>query len=75
MTSQIVSQENIMTPQIVSQDNIMTPQIVSQDNIMTPQIVKVSVSQSGPYHPSEGVEKMQGSVRRVRFEWGVYITV
>ncbi|KAF2366880.1 hypothetical protein FHG87_002372 [Trinorchestia longiramus] len=34
-----------------------------------------SVSQSGPYRPPGGVEEMQGGGRRVRFEWGAYITV
>ncbi|KAF2356561.1 hypothetical protein FHG87_012677 [Trinorchestia longiramus] len=31
--------------------------------------------QSGPYSPSGGVEEMQGGGRRVRLEWGAYITV
>ncbi|KAF2357738.1 CECR6/TMEM121 family [Trinorchestia longiramus] len=35
----------------------------------------ISVSQSGPYRPPGGVEEMQGDGRRVRLEWGVYITV
>ncbi|KAF2368892.1 hypothetical protein FHG87_000348 [Trinorchestia longiramus] len=34
-----------------------------------------SVSQSGPYCPPGGVEEMQGGGRRVRLEWGSYITV
>ncbi|KAF2362254.1 hypothetical protein FHG87_006991 [Trinorchestia longiramus] len=34
-----------------------------------------SVSQSGPYRPPGGVEEMQGGGRRVRLEWGAYITV
>ncbi|KAF2358023.1 hypothetical protein FHG87_011222 [Trinorchestia longiramus] len=34
-----------------------------------------SVSQSGPYRPPGGVEEMQGGDRRVRLEWGAYITV
>ncbi|KAF2349637.1 Transcription factor CBF/NF-Y/archaeal histone domain [Trinorchestia longiramus] len=33
------------------------------------------VSQSGPYRPPGGVEEMQGRGRRVRLEWGAYITV
>ncbi|KAF2363358.1 hypothetical protein FHG87_005885 [Trinorchestia longiramus] len=33
------------------------------------------VSQSGPYRPPGGVEEMQGGGRRVRLEWGAYITV
>ncbi|KAF2356147.1 hypothetical protein FHG87_013097 [Trinorchestia longiramus] len=37
--------------------------------------VKTSVSQSGPYRSSGGLEVMQGSGRRVRLEWGAYITV
>ncbi|KAF2347275.1 hypothetical protein FHG87_021969 [Trinorchestia longiramus] len=36
---------------------------------------KASVSQSGPYRPPGGVEEMQGGGRRVRLEWGAYITV
>ncbi|KAF2363853.1 hypothetical protein FHG87_005396 [Trinorchestia longiramus] len=38
-----------------------------------PQIT--SVSQSGPYRPPGGVEEMQRGNRRVRLEWGAYITV
>ncbi|KAF2357819.1 hypothetical protein FHG87_011424 [Trinorchestia longiramus] len=34
-----------------------------------------SVSRSGPYRPPGGVEEMQGGGRRVRLEWGAYITV
>ncbi|KAF2358573.1 hypothetical protein FHG87_010669 [Trinorchestia longiramus] len=34
-----------------------------------------SVSQSGPYRPPGGVDEMQGGGRRVRLEWGAYITV
>ncbi|KAF2350038.1 hypothetical protein FHG87_019209 [Trinorchestia longiramus] len=34
-----------------------------------------SVPQSGPYRPPGGVEEMQGGGRRVRLEWGAYITV
>ncbi|KAF2349482.1 hypothetical protein FHG87_019762 [Trinorchestia longiramus] len=34
-----------------------------------------SVSQSGPYRPPGGVEEMQRGGRRVRLEWGAYITV
>ncbi|KAF2366643.1 hypothetical protein FHG87_002610 [Trinorchestia longiramus] len=34
-----------------------------------------SVSQSAPYRPPGGVEEMQGGGRRVRLEWGAYITV
>ncbi|KAF2347859.1 hypothetical protein FHG87_021385 [Trinorchestia longiramus] len=34
-----------------------------------------SVSQSGPYRPPGGVEEMQGGGRKVRLEWGAYITV
>ncbi|KAF2347831.1 Pseudouridine synthase RsuA/RluB/C/D/E/F [Trinorchestia longiramus] len=33
------------------------------------------VSPSGPYRPPGGVEEMQGVGRRVRLEWGAYITV
>ncbi|KAF2362411.1 hypothetical protein FHG87_006836 [Trinorchestia longiramus] len=33
------------------------------------------VSESGPYRPPGGVEEMQGGGRRVRLEWGAYITV
>ncbi|KAF2351647.1 hypothetical protein FHG87_017594 [Trinorchestia longiramus] len=29
----------------------------------------------GPYRPPGGVEEMQGDGRRVRLEWGAYITV
>ncbi|KAF2354404.1 hypothetical protein FHG87_014842 [Trinorchestia longiramus] len=36
---------------------------------------ETSVSQSGPYRPPGGVEEMQGGGRRVRLEWGAYITV
>ncbi|KAF2347189.1 hypothetical protein FHG87_022055, partial [Trinorchestia longiramus] len=34
-----------------------------------------SVFHSGPYRPPGGVEEMQGGGRRVRLEWGAYITV
>ncbi|KAF2356123.1 hypothetical protein FHG87_013120 [Trinorchestia longiramus] len=34
-----------------------------------------SVSQSGLYRQLRGVEEMQGGGRRVRIEWGAYITV
>ncbi|KAF2361089.1 hypothetical protein FHG87_008153 [Trinorchestia longiramus] len=34
-----------------------------------------SVSPSGPYRPPGGVEEMQGGGRRIRLEWGAYITV
>ncbi|KAF2350551.1 hypothetical protein FHG87_018693 [Trinorchestia longiramus] len=34
-----------------------------------------SVSQSGPCRPPGGVEEMQEGGRRVRLEWGAYITV
>ncbi|KAF2346071.1 hypothetical protein FHG87_023172, partial [Trinorchestia longiramus] len=34
-----------------------------------------SVSQSDPYRPPGGVDEMQGGGRRVRLEWGAYITV
>ncbi|KAF2349034.1 hypothetical protein FHG87_020210 [Trinorchestia longiramus] len=34
-----------------------------------------SVSESGPYRPSGGAEEMQGGGRRVRLDWGTYITV
>ncbi|KAF2356690.1 BTB/POZ domain [Trinorchestia longiramus] len=37
--------------------------------------IYISVSESGPYRPSGGVEEMQGGGRRVRLEWGAYITV
>ncbi|KAF2348172.1 hypothetical protein FHG87_021073 [Trinorchestia longiramus] len=37
--------------------------------------IRTSVSQSGPYRPPGGVEEMQGGGRRVRLEWGTYITV
>ncbi|KAF2358408.1 hypothetical protein FHG87_010830 [Trinorchestia longiramus] len=33
------------------------------------------VSQNGPSRPPGGVEEMQGGGRRVRLEWGAYITV
>ncbi|KAF2344493.1 hypothetical protein FHG87_024751, partial [Trinorchestia longiramus] len=33
-----------------------------------------SVSQSGPWSPG-GVEEMQGGGRRIRLEWGAYISV
>ncbi|KAF2351910.1 hypothetical protein FHG87_017333 [Trinorchestia longiramus] len=36
---------------------------------------ETSVSPSGPYRPPGGVEEMQGGGRRVRLEWGAYITV
>ncbi|KAF2364099.1 hypothetical protein FHG87_005152 [Trinorchestia longiramus] len=36
---------------------------------------ETSVSLSGPYRPPGGVEEMQGGGRRVRLEWGAYITV
>ncbi|KAF2354961.1 hypothetical protein FHG87_014284 [Trinorchestia longiramus] len=36
---------------------------------------QISVSRSGPYRPPGGVEEMQGGGRRVRLEWGAYITV
>ncbi|KAF2359812.1 hypothetical protein FHG87_009430 [Trinorchestia longiramus] len=36
---------------------------------------ETSVSQSGPYRPPGGVEEIQGGGRRVRLEWGAYITV
>ncbi|KAF2366957.1 hypothetical protein FHG87_002281 [Trinorchestia longiramus] len=35
----------------------------------------IAVSQSGPYRRPGGVEEMQGGGRRVRLEWGAYITV
>ncbi|KAF2359243.1 hypothetical protein FHG87_009999 [Trinorchestia longiramus] len=38
-------------------------------------IALTSVSQSGPYRSPGGVEEMQGGGRRVRLEWGAYITV
>ncbi|KAF2368276.1 hypothetical protein FHG87_000952 [Trinorchestia longiramus] len=38
-------------------------------------LLYTSVSQSGPYHPPGGVEKIQGGGRRVHHEWGAYITV
>ncbi|KAF2357196.1 hypothetical protein FHG87_012046 [Trinorchestia longiramus] len=38
-------------------------------------LVYTSVPQSGPYRPPGGVEEMQGGGRRVRLEWGAYITV
>ncbi|KAF2345933.1 hypothetical protein FHG87_023311 [Trinorchestia longiramus] len=38
-------------------------------------MVYISVSQSGPYRPPGGVEEMKGGGRRVRIEWGAYITV
>ncbi|KAF2364110.1 hypothetical protein FHG87_005135 [Trinorchestia longiramus] len=34
-----------------------------------------NVSQSDPYRPPGGVEEMQGGGRRVRLEWGAYITI
>ncbi|KAF2353756.1 Dihydrofolate reductase domain [Trinorchestia longiramus] len=37
-------------------------------------MVWTSVSQSGPYRPPGGVE-IQGDGRRVRLEWGAYVTV
>ncbi|KAF2354935.1 hypothetical protein FHG87_014309 [Trinorchestia longiramus] len=37
--------------------------------------VYCSVSQRGPYGPPGCVEEMQGGGRRVRLEWGAYITV
>ncbi|KAF2368854.1 hypothetical protein FHG87_000386 [Trinorchestia longiramus] len=36
---------------------------------------QTSVSQSGSYRPLGGVEEMQGGGRRIRLEWGAYITV
>ncbi|KAF2359428.1 hypothetical protein FHG87_009812 [Trinorchestia longiramus] len=39
------------------------------------QCVQSSVSRSGPYCPPGGVEEIHGGGRRVRLEWGAYITV
>ncbi|KAF2354567.1 hypothetical protein FHG87_014683 [Trinorchestia longiramus] len=38
-------------------------------------ILYTNVSQSGSYRPPGGVEEMQGGGRRVRLEWGAYISV
>ncbi|KAF2354360.1 hypothetical protein FHG87_014891 [Trinorchestia longiramus] len=40
-----------------------------------PHIQGGPVPQSGPYRPPGGVEEMQGGGRRVRLEWGAYVTV
>ncbi|KAF2357734.1 hypothetical protein FHG87_011504 [Trinorchestia longiramus] len=42
---------------------------------MTPACNLTSVSQSGPYRPPGGGKEIQGGGRRVRLEWGAYITV
>ncbi|KAF2350367.1 hypothetical protein FHG87_018878 [Trinorchestia longiramus] len=45
------------------------------DQIYERHLYQTSVSRSGPYRPPGGVEEMQGGGRRVRLEWGAYITV
>ncbi|KAF2350768.1 hypothetical protein FHG87_018478 [Trinorchestia longiramus] len=49
--------------------------VPSYDDFGTELYYMTSVSQSGLYRPLGVVEEMQGGGRRVRLEWGAYITV